>query len=227
MKKKMGFILLSGAMACSISACNNSGGENGNSVSTDTPQSVTQETDEGANSAPSAFASSMFAGDSFVEKIAKWVDKSQTIANAGATAQFAIEDVDQIAAKQPHHVFIMLGSNDRLMPVDDPIANSMNHYAKLIEEIRKSVPKVNIHVLSVTPVTDKVIKEEPRYKQIPDYNRSLKQMADNETVDYIDLSSIFQTGSDLHVEDGVHFKDEFYPLFLKKAESHLNMTSHE
>ncbi|WP_186320048.1 GDSL-type esterase/lipase family protein [Paenibacillus sp. Y412MC10] len=222
MKKKMGFILLAGAMACSISAC--SSGVNGSTVSTDTPSTVNdQQASAEANAARSAFASSMFVGDSFVEKIAKWLDKSQTIANAGATAQFAIEDVDQIAARQPAHVFIMLGSNDLLMPVDDPIANSMNHYAKLIEGIRKAVPNVNIHVLSVTPVTDQVLKEEPRYKQIPDYNRSLKQMAANENVDYIDLSSIFQTGADLHTEDGVHFKDEFYPLFLQKAEAHLNI----
>ncbi|OZB98927.1 GDSL-type esterase/lipase family protein [Paenibacillus sp. XY044] len=226
MKKKMGFILLTGAIACSISACSSSGG-NG-TVLPDTTSSVhDQDADTEANATQSVFSSSMFVGDSFVEKIAKWVDKSQTIANAGATAQFAIEDVDQIAAQKPQHVFIMLGSNDLLMPVDDPIANSMNHYAKLIEGIRKNVPNVSVHVISVTPVTDKVLKEESRYKQIPDYNRSLKQMAAKEKADYIDLSSIFQMDSDLHAEDGVHFKDEFYPLFLQEAESHLNMPGHE
>ncbi|WP_244504258.1 hypothetical protein [Salibacterium halotolerans] len=77
------------------------------------------------------------------------MDDSRVISNAGATAQLAIEEVDQIVNKKPQDIFIMLGSDDILMPVDNPTEHSMTHYTKLIEKLKEKLPNARLHVLSV------------------------------------------------------------------------------
>ncbi|MEC0091184.1 GDSL-type esterase/lipase family protein [Paenibacillus macquariensis] len=147
---------------------------------------------------------------------------SNVIANAGATALFAIEEVDKIANKKPEHVYIMLGSDDLLMPVDNPKKDYLENYAKLIKKIKEKMPKAKIHVTSVTPVTKEAMEREPRYKNIPDYNEGLEKLAVTEKIDYIDLSSIFEEQQNLYSKDGIHFEENFYPLFLDHIKEHID-----
>ncbi|WP_085523742.1 GDSL-type esterase/lipase family protein [Tuberibacillus sp. Marseille-P3662] len=209
MIKKIFLSLLIGTLAISTAACGSKQNEK-QSVSTDE-----EDYDK------SVFSNSVFYGDSLFKRLSELLKDSNVISNAGATAQFAVQDVDQIAKREPQNVFILLGSDDILMPVDYPIKNSMSHYATFIKKIKKQLPDTKIHVLSVTPVTKEAIKKEPRYKNIPDYNKALKKMATKEKVDYIDLYPMFKKHQNLHSKDGVHFKADFYPLLLNYIEKQI------
>lgn len=136
------------------------------------------------------------------------------MAGAGKTAEFALEDIDELTKRSPKHIFIQLGSDDILWPTDDPKAYSLAHYAALIGLIKERLPQAKITLLSVTPVTAEREKEEPRYKNISDYNQGLKELADKEQVGFVDMSPIIADHSELYDGDGIHFQAEFYPFML-------------
>ncbi|MEK5037036.1 GDSL-type esterase/lipase family protein [Sporosarcina sp. FSL K6-3457] len=172
----------------------------------------------------SFYHNSIFFGDSLLLGLSDVLGDSNVIANAGATALFSIEKVDKIADKKPEHVYIMLGSDDLLMPVDNPKKDYLENYAKLIKKMKEKMPNAKIHVTSVTPVTTEAMEREPRYKNIPDYNEGLEKLAVTEKIDYIDLSSIFEEQQNLYSEDGIHFEESFYPLFLDHIKEHIDFS---
>lgn len=172
----------------------------------------------------SVYSNSVFLGDSLLIGLSDVLEDSNVISNAGATALFAIKEVDKIANKKPEHVYIMLGSDDLLMPVDNPKKDSLKNYAKLIEKIEGKLPNTKIHVLSVPSVTKEAMKKEPRYKNIPDYNKGLEKMAVTEKIDYIDLSPVFEKYQDLYSGDGIHFKTDFYPILLNHIKKYVHFS---
>lgn len=215
MTKKIFLSVLIGIFVIFATACGNKQNEK---------QTVTVDAKEQYKS---DYHKSVFLGDSLLIGLSDVLKDPNVIANAGATALFALEEVDKIANIKPENVFIMLGSDDLLMPVDNPKEDSLKHYAKLIEKIKGKLPNTKIHVLSVTPVTKEAMKVEPRYKNIPDYNKALENMAVTEKIDYIDLSPIFEKHQNLYIEDGIHFKASFYPLLLNHIKEHIHSSKNQ
>ncbi len=139
------------------------------------------------------------------------------MAGAGATAGYIYEEyMDDLAEKKPDNIFIMLGSDDMLMPVDDPKELFRNDLTKFINKIKEESPDSKIYIQSITPVTQEALELESRYERIEDYNELLKDLADELSVNYVDIGALAKENSDLFAEDGVHFKKEFYQLWLNK-----------
>lgn len=164
----------------------------------------------------SLYRTSVFLGDSITEGLSYHdvLKEEHVLAGAGKTAQFALKDVAELVKRKPKHIMIQLGSDDILWPVDNPMEDSLSHYAQLIADIRAGLPDASITLLSVTPVTAKAEKAEPRYRNIGEYNEGLKQLAAREGVGYIDLSPLAAAHPDLYGADGIHFQASFYPLLL-------------
>ena len=163
------------------------------------------------------FENSVFIGDSITEGFVfnEILPKEAVIAGAGATAGFTYDDIGDLVEKKPDNIFIMLGSIDILMPVDDPKELFRNDLTKLINKIREELPECKIYLQSITPVTQGAIEQEPRYVKIKEYNEVLKDLAVTLPVNYINLEELMQDNSDLYAEDGIHFKKEFYQLWLE------------
>ena len=163
------------------------------------------------------FEKSVFIGDSITEGFVfnEILPKEAVIAGAGATAGFTYDDIGDLVEKQPDNIFIMLGSIDILMPVDDPKKLFRNDLTKLINKIKEELPECKIYLQSITPVTQGAIEQEPRYVKIKEYNEVLKDLAVTLPVNYINLEELMQDNSDLYAEDGIHFKKEFYQLWLE------------
>lgn len=202
MFKKIILALVIGSTALTLAACGN--GQN--------PQNVTYKT---------IFKNSVFLGDSITEALSYHdiLDEFNVVAGAGKTTELSLMsgDVDKLAERNPQHVFIMLGSDDILLPpqiTDNPKQYSLKFYAELIDSIKEKLPKASVTVLPVTPVTPEAEKVEPRYKNINDYNQGLKELADKKQVGFSDLSSIFADSPNLYSSDGIHFKPEFYTRML-------------
>lgn len=214
MTKKRMITLLIGIVAISLAACGNpEGGQK--------PGSVTQQ--KGANPAASEqasyatlFQTSVFLGDSITEGLSfhDVLEEANVLAGAGKTAQFALEDIDDLVKRKPKHIFIQLGSDDILWPTDNPKEYSLTHYAQLIGMIKEKLPDAAITIIAVTPVTAEAEKEEPRYRNIADYNQGLKELAAKEQAGFVDLAPIIADHPNLYDADGIHFKAEFYPLML-------------
>lgn len=211
MRKNFIAFLLLGIIALSLAACGNQ--ENG------PERSATEQEQEAVPATAeykTIFQTSVFLGDSITEGLSfhDVLDEANVLAGAGKTAEFALEDIDELAKRNPKHIFILLGSDDILWPTDNPKEYSLTQYAKLIGTIKDKLPGAAITILPVTPVTAEAEQIEPRYRNIEDYNQGLKELAAKEQVGFVDLSSIFAGNPDVHDADGIHFKAEFYPLML-------------
>lgn len=162
------------------------------------------------------FNNSVFIGDSITEGFASnaILSKESVIAGAGSTAGLIYDDIDALAEKKTDNVFIMLGSCDILMPVDDPKKLFRNDLTKLINRIKEETPHSKIYLQSITPVTQDALKKEPRYKGIEEYNQILMELADKLSVNYVDIGVLAEENPDLYAEDGIHYKAEFYQLWL-------------
>ncbi|GAA0391727.1 GDSL-type esterase/lipase family protein [Paenibacillus motobuensis] len=164
-----------------------------------------------------AFSDSVFLGDSILGALSylNKLDQVNVIAPRGATLDFTLPNVEKLASLAPEHVFILLGSNDiRLSDKQEFI----ERYRQLIDSIRNKLPKVKLHILSIPPVAVEALKQEPRYADITDFNQALEQLTDEVKVDFVDLSPIFADNKIHYTADGVHFKPDFYPLFLDYLE---------
>ncbi|WP_420908750.1 GDSL-type esterase/lipase family protein [Brevibacillus humidisoli] len=170
------------------------------------------------------FQTSVFLGDSITEGLSYHdvLDEANVLAGAGKTAEFALEDIDELIKRSPKHIFIHLGSDDILWPTDDPKEYSLKHYATLIGTIKEKLPEASITLLAVTPVTAEVEKKEPRYGNIEAYNQGLQELATQEQVGFVDLSPILANNPDLYDTDGIHFKEAFYPLMLDELKDQVN-----
>lgn len=222
MLKKVCVCLLTGAVALTSAACVNNGTEK---TANGVTQSATHEKTSKDSAYKPIFKNSLFFGDSMIEAISHYeiLDDTNVLGSAGGATMFALDNVEDVVKRKPEHVFMNFGSNDVLLPADldnkpieNPVKFSISNYSKLIQKIREELPNVKIHLLSVTPVTDKNLEEKPQYKHINEYNSALKELAKNEKVEYIDLSSIFEKNKDLHDQDGVHFKADYYKLLLEQ-----------
>lgn len=169
------------------------------------------------------FKNCVFIGDSITEGFAfnEILPRESVIAGAGTTAGFIYEDLGTLVEKKPDNVFIMLGSIDILMPVDDPKALFRNDLTKLINKIKEDLPDCKVYLQSITPVTQDALKADPRYEGLEGYNEIVKEVADKLSVSYVDIRELVQENPDLYAEDGIHFKKEFYQLWLEKLSKSL------
>lgn len=220
-QKKLIGITLFAMVALTVAAC----GTNGQ------PQppasEITRQAGEISNPEQTSYASqyqtSVFLGDSITEGLSYHdvLKEENVLAGAGKTAEFALEDVDELVKRKPEHIFIQLGSDDILWPTDHPKEYSLTHYTQLIERIKERLPEASITILSVTPVTAEAEKAEPRYQNIGDYNKGLKELASKVQVGYIDVSSIVADHPEMYDADGIHFQAKFYPILLDYVKDEL------
>jgi len=194
--KKLMMVFLIGILLIGLTACGNETGERDVKLK---------------------FKNSVFMGDSITEGFAinEILPQERVIAGAGATAGFTYDDMGALVEKKPDKVFIMLGSDDMLMPVDDPQELFRNDLTKLIAKIKEELPDSEIYLQSITPVTQEALKQEPRYKRIAEYNELLKELAGKLSVNYVDIGALAKENPALFAEDGIHFQKEFYQLWLK------------
>ncbi|MCM3492491.1 MULTISPECIES: GDSL-type esterase/lipase family protein [Paenibacillus] len=224
MRTKITLTILMGSIVLALAACGNQSADQ----AAVQPESQAQGR-EGAASGSTVkvyqqtFENSVFLGDSITEGLSfhDVLDEKNVLAGAGKTAEFALEDIEELVKRNPKQVFIQLGSDDILWPTDNPLTYAMNNYAKLIGMIRDKLPGVQITLLTVTPVTEEAIKKEPRYNTIPDFNLALENLAGNEQVGFVDLAPIFKDAADMYDSDGIHFKPEFYARMLDLLKEHV------
>lgn len=169
------------------------------------------------------FKNSVFIGDSITEGfvINEVLPKECVIAGAGATAGFTYDKIGALSKKKPDNIFIMLGSDDMLWPKGDPKVLFENDLTRLIKKIKEEVPNSKIYLESITPVTQEALNQEPRYKNINEYNELLKELAGKLSVNYVDIGALVKENPNVFAEDGIHFKKEFYQLWLNKLSESL------
>lgn len=195
----------------------NEGNEEAPPDNNEKPEDTRATANSGKRDYKSIFNGDVFVGDSISDGLAYYdfIDSSNVIAKLGFTLLKAENEVDKIASLKPKNIYILFGAND----MDAKLSSEMftQRYEKLIKGIKAKSPNSKIYVQSILPVSDKAVKSKPYLNsaRINEFNNALKKMAKKENINYVNIASVFKdSNTDLHEGDGIHFKYQFYILWL-------------
>lgn len=165
----------------------------------------------------SQFKNDLFLGDSITKALISYnvLESSNVCAQVGIGINKLASNVVYAANIQPERIFIMCGINDINPNLTDETFSS--NYIKLLHTVKSKFPGSEIYVQSILPVLPKLEKANPNINNsyIIKYNMLLKKITEAENVKYLDTASILNSkNEDLYAEDGMHFKKNFYSLWL-------------
>ena len=160
------------------------------------------------------FEDSVFMGDSLTEAIQHYdlLPASNVVAAVGRNTMTAVEDVALLKNLSPTRLFLWYGQND-LSNHNSGDAFKAN-YEKLIQAILEVQPEVEIVLLSISPVTEAAIREQPEltFQRVAEFNNALSEHGADRGYIYLDITELIEPE---HYEpDGIHVKPRFYTVLF-------------
>lgn len=147
------------------------------------------------------------------------------IINLGLSGDSVVEmseRTEMVGYMSPKKVFIMAGINSMH---SNSVATVAEQYKKLLMAIESEVPKAEIYVHSVLPVSKKKEKEVVNNRDISSLNNLLEEYAKEQGYVYIDLYSLMVSSEgELDSElttDGLHLNQKGYELWNNLIEDYV------
>src|SRR5690606_9671946 len=124
----------------------------------------------------------VFLGNSLTEA-GRWSDiiGKKGVLNRGISGDISygvVARMDEVLRHQPKKIFLMIGVND--LKRNEPTANIIQNYGRIVQKIRKKSPKTRIYLNSILPVNpDKLIEpfQAVKNSDIAILNESLQHIA--------------------------------------------------
>jgi len=165
----------------------------------------------------SLFEKDLFLGDSITEGLAfyEFVGESNVIAELGLTLVKMEQQLDRVEQMKPENIFLLFGTNDIGATVTDQ--QFLDNYIELIRTIKNRLPDTDIYIQSILPVSPEIEAERPylNHQRLNELNAELARIAKKEGVKYLDITAVLQdSDQNLYEPDGIHFRRDFYPLWL-------------
>ncbi|MFA6185213.1 MAG: GDSL-type esterase/lipase family protein [Candidatus Shapirobacteria bacterium] len=179
---------------------------------------------------PQSTNSIYFLGDSLTDGC-EWNEllSNPKIKNRGImgdSTQGILNRLNQITQSKPQKIFIMVGINDLLNNIET--IKILNNYQKIITTIRADSPKTKIYIESVLPINFEIDKTKYgiNNQNISDFNKNLKNLADNSNIFYIDLYPSFLDSSNQldkqYTLDGIHLNGQGYLIWKKEVSKYID-----
>lgn len=159
------------------------------------------------------FSNALVLGDSITEGFVEYdfLRESSVIAELGMKVTDVTEKLDTIRTLNPQTVFLSYGMNDIAVTGGDAKVFKEN-YKEVLEDIKEILPGAAIYINSIFPVQQMKIDESPVYGSLDTFNQTLRELAEEEGVTFIDNTEIVK--EEYYEPDGVHMTSEIYPLWL-------------
>ena len=168
----------------------------------------------------------IFLGNSITER-AEWqellADSKSPVINRGIGGDNSfgiLARMDEIVNAKPKAIYLMDGINDQFRKLPQEV--SINNYRRIIRKIKQQSPKTKIYIESALPINEEMTKEaytKGRNVLVPELNKKIKALADEEGVTYIDICPLFQDDNGVlkpeFTMDGVHLKAAAYIDWVK------------
>ncbi|RYU86484.1 sialate O-acetylesterase [Mucilaginibacter terrigena] len=170
----------------------------------------------------------IFLGNSITE-MGNWAKllNDTTVVNRGIGGDITygvLKRLDDIIARQPKKLFILLGINDIGKDIPDSVI--AYNYFKIIGQVKAKSPATKIYVQSILPLNT-TIKNFPQHydkgEHIPRVNAMLQSQAGKMGYTYINLQPLFTDAQNRldakYTYEGLHLKPEAYVVwvaYLKK-----------
>ena len=155
----------------------------------------------------------VFVGDSLTDRV-KWNElfpnlQTKNRGISSDTTGGVLARLDSVVQTEPKKIFIMIGIND--IGQEKPIQDAIYNYENIISSLKESLPKAEIYVQSVLPVSG---SKKEFNESVVKYNELLREVAEEQEVMYIDLWSEFVDEDGVLREeysfDGVHLTANGY-----------------
>lgn len=145
---------------------------------------------------------------------------------SGDTTQGVYDRLDALLKGTPAQIFLLIGINNVPRGESaDSIAAGIRH---IVQRIRQESPATEVLVQSVLPVTPQYGKFDghtSRWQLVPEINRRVRRLAQEEKVTYIDLFSHFADAEGKmkpeYTNDGLHLKGNGYLLWKEVVQPFL------
>ncbi len=169
----------------------------------------------------------VFFGDSLTYR-GEWQQLSKTlkIANRGIDGDQIAglqARLDQVVALRPRTLFLLVGINDLGERAPKEVCAD---YAGLLDRIQQALPETRIYVQSLLPIRSDM-RTLPDNRQLERVNRSIRQMAEERGLEYIDLffpmldRSDWQLAYDYQL-DGLHLSQKGYAVWREAVRPYIS-----
>ncbi|MBU3131774.1 hypothetical protein KPL40_04860 [Clostridium gasigenes] len=162
------------------------------------------------------FQNTIFMGDSITEGLSELgvIEEYNVLVNKGDTVIKAINSIDTLINLNPKNVVLLYGMNDVI-----EFDNSMKFkekYIELVNEIKKVLPNTKIYLISPLSVMDKAVNINERLtnSNLDEFREKAQEVVIETGINYVDIETKINKKDYLHEKDGIHFKYEFYLIWL-------------
>ena len=155
----------------------------------------------------------VFVGDSLTERV-KWNElfphlQTKNRGISSDTTEGVLARLDSVVQTEPKKIFIMIGIND--IAQGKSMQDAIYNYENIISSLKETLPKSEIYIQSVLPVSGSYKNFN---KSVVQYNDLLKVIVEEQSVTYIDLWSEFLDEQGMLKEeysyDGIHLSADGY-----------------
>ena len=194
--------------------------DNGNNSTTDTENN--QDSNNSDINYAKYYENTVFMGDSITESLSEFeiIDSYNVISNKGDTVVKALQNIDKLQGINPKNLVLLYGMNDVIefdINLSGQDSNTFKEkYIELINSIKAVLPKTNIYLISPLPVMANAVDTNYRLtnENLNEFRAKVIEVANITGSTYIDLSKIISDKDYLHEQDGIHYKYDFYPIWL-------------
>ena len=142
------------------------------------------------------------------------------------TAYGNVTVLEALTSMSPENIYIMLGSNGAAYMSPSEIYLS---YSQFLNKLRIACPNSKIYIISTPPVTagkENSAESPVKNSDIDELNGKLLEYADQNKVNYLDMSSALKDSSgklpsDSADNDGMHLKYSTYETFIDYILTHI------
>lgn len=157
----------------------------------------------------------------------------------GDTTAGLLVRLDEITARRPESLFLLIGTNDVARQV--AVSEVMDNYRQILARIKRDSPQTRVIVLSIPPVNQAIFKAAvDRKPTIQSLNKELKALSAAEGATFVDLWPVLADASgNLKTEfadtDGLHLNlkgkltmcDALRPYVSESAEKSAHSMTHD
>ena len=174
---------------------------------------VTNLTDEEQVAVRTLFANTIFFGDSMTQAIGEYgfLDMTNIVYQRSATIDVLITKIPEVAATLPKQVVIFTGLNDCNHYTD--IADYRRDYVTMLQQLKASIPGVNIIVSSLLSPSDALGQVLADLVRAPQFDQELRSICQENDVTYVDSTWIVRQKN--YLDDGIHMNRTFYRVWFR------------
>lgn len=174
---------------------------------------VTNLTDEEQVAVRTLFANTIFFGDSMTQAIGEYgfLDMTNIVYQRSATIDVLITKIPEVAATLPKQVVIFTGLNDCNHYTD--IADYRRDYVTMLQQLKASIPGVNIIVSSLLSPSDALGQVQADLVRAPQFDQELRSICQENDVTYVDSTWIVRQKN--YLDDGIHMNRTFYRVWFR------------